>query len=283
MRPVDAKWEISQEFGEGPTANVKPGDPMWPYVQRYGNYQPYGHAGMDIACPIGTEVRAIADGVVLWADWGTKLPGDESEAGYRARWYLYKGFPGIVTVIQHNGWIGVYAHLSSNDEAPKGARVKAGQLIGKSGNTGGVAPHLHVEALVDLSYRTGGGLIYGRTNPSKYFGGIAPAGQTEGDDDVATLDKDDLKAIARTVWDEPIQQFNADKTKGSIQPARFLQGNEGQWIIGLRKQLQTVTAQNAALTEGIKALALGQGADPKAMQAAMEQAVRNVLGSLDGD
>ena len=170
MRPVDSKFPTSQEFGSGATQGVDPygNDPMAALVRQYGNYQPYGHAGEDIACPVGTPVRAMADGKVLWADWGTNLPGDESEWGYRQRWYLYKGFPGIVTVIQHPGWIGVYAHLSNNNAAPRGATVKEGQVIALSGDTGGVAPHLHREALVDLTYRTGGGLIYGRTDPAKY-------------------------------------------------------------------------------------------------------------------
>lgn len=139
------------------------------YVKLYGNYQPFGHAGCDTACPEGTPVYAIAAGTVLWADWGTSLPGDETNAGYRRRWYLYKGFPGIVTVIQHDGWIGVYAHLSAAHMNP-GDTVAEGQQIGLSGGTGGVAPHLHVEALVDLNYPTGNGLIYGRTNPEPFFG-----------------------------------------------------------------------------------------------------------------
>jgi murein DD-endopeptidase MepM/ murein hydrolase activator NlpD len=174
MRPVATKYEISQAFGSGATEGVGPGDPMWPYVQMYGNYQPYGHAGVDIACPVGTPVYAMAAGTVLWADWGTNLPGDDTGAGWASRWYLYKGFPGIVTVIQHPWGIGVYAHLSSNDAAPAGTVVREGDLIGLSGNTGGVAPHLHVEALTNLSYVTQGGLIYGRTNPVPFWGTRTP-------------------------------------------------------------------------------------------------------------
>ena len=154
------------------------------YVALYGNYQAFGHAGEDIACPIGTPVYAMASGTVLWADWGTNLPGDESDWGYRQRWYLYKGFPGIVTLIQHPWGIGVYAHLSDNDAAPTGTVVREGQLIGHSGNTGGVAPHLHVEALVDLNYTTSGDKIYGRVNPARYYGGISPQGTiTESQED----------------------------------------------------------------------------------------------------
>jgi septal ring factor EnvC (AmiA/AmiB activator) len=199
-------------------------------VRQYGNYQPYGHAGEDIACPVGTPVQAMADGTVLWADWGTNLPGDESEWGYRQRWYLYKGFPGIVTVIQHPGWIGIYAHLSSNDSAPRGAKVKAGQLIGYSGDTGGVAPHLHREALVDLNYTTGGGLIYGRTDPTKYDGIAAAAivpqsttpktgGLTVADINTLTKQLNDIKAALAPIntasGEVSLRQFIADGTRAA--------------------------------------------------------------------
>ncbi|MFM9430076.1 M23 family metallopeptidase [Arthrobacter sp. MP_2.3] len=190
MRPVSTQFPINQPFGSMRTQGVAPSSTPntvgW-YVKQYGNYQPYGHAGCDIACPSGTPVHAIASGRVLWADWGTNLPGDESNAGYRRRWYLYKGFPGIVTVIQHPGWIGVYAHLSFA-QMSIGDTVTEGQQIGLSGGTGGVAPHLHVEALVDLNYSTGGGLIYGRTNPEPYFGSASIAPQST----ITQLEEDDM-------------------------------------------------------------------------------------------
>lgn len=182
MRPVADEFPINQPFASMATAGVvgninMPDTPEY-YVALYGNYQPFGHAGADFKCPTGTPVRAISAGTVLWAGWGTDLPGDDSDWGYRQRFYLYKTFPGIVTVIQHWWGKGVYAHLS---EAwmNVGDTVTEGQQIGLSGGTGGVAPHLHVEALVDDSYTTGNGLIYGRTDPTQFFGGsaaIAPQG-----------------------------------------------------------------------------------------------------------
>jgi len=186
MRPVSAEFPINQPFGSMRTAGVvgninAPQDTVEYWVGRYGNYQPDGHAGCDFKCPEGTPVYAMAAGTVLWADWGTNLPGDDSwsSSGYFRRWALYKGFPGIVTVIQHDGWIGVYAHLSEAWLNP-GDTVTEGQQIGRSGGTGGVDPHLHVEALIDLTYSTGNGLIYGRTNPEPFFGsqGIAAMGGT---------------------------------------------------------------------------------------------------------
>ncbi|URQ05047.1 endolysin [Arthrobacter phage Iter] len=201
VRPVDARFKQSQGFGSFATAGVVGnwnGTIVQQLVAQYGNYQPYGHAGEDIACPVGTPVYAMADGVVVWADWGTNLPGDESNAGYRQRWYFYKRFPGILTLIHHPqlgpNVYSAYAHLSDNDMAPKGTRVKAGQLVALSGNTGGVAPHLHVEYLVDPSYSTGGGLIYGRRDPSALYSIPASSGTTPTKGD-APLSASEVKEI----------------------------------------------------------------------------------------
>lgn len=207
VRPVSAEHERSQAFGSFATAGVV-GDWQGSTVQRlvaqYGNYQPFGHAGEDIACPVGTPVVAMADGVVVWADWATNLPGDNSDWGYRQRWYFYKGFPGILTVLHHpqlgpNVYT-AYAHLSNNNMAPVGTKVRAGQRIALSGNTGGVAPHLHVEYLVDVSYTTGGGLIYGRRDPSVLYGpasGLAPASAsvtpTKGDAPLSASEVQEIK------------------------------------------------------------------------------------------
>lgn len=210
MRPVADDIPVTQTFGSLATAGVI-GDPNGSEVQQlvaaYGNYQPYGHAGQDIGAPIGTPVHAIAAGTVLWADWGTNLPGDETDGGYRQRWYLYKTFPGIVVVIQHNGWKGVYAHLSETPLNP-GDTVTEGQQIALSGNTRSpgvsLGAHLHVEALIDDSYSTGNGLIYGRTDPTPYFGGGTISAQSitpSEEDPLATLtdeDKNNLfNALAR--------------------------------------------------------------------------------------
>ena len=181
MRPVSAEHRISQAFGSGATQGIAPNPDKnsgWGYyVHLYGNYQPFGHAGLDIACPVGTPIYAPADGTVIYAGWSEDLPG----TGAIRKWLFYYNFGGILTLIQHNGWISVLAHQSTNDAVHVGMRVKEGQVIGKSGDTKTrttkVAPHVHVEAIVDLSYKTGGGLIYGRANPEPFFGsGMAAMG-----------------------------------------------------------------------------------------------------------
>lgn len=191
MRPVAAEFETSQRFGEGATqgvvANSDPNSGMGYYVWLYGNYQPFGHAGEDEACPIGTPVHAIADGTVVWAGWAEDMAGDDSDWGYRQRFYVYKRFPGILTVIRHDNRADgllytLYGHLSNNDPAPAWTVVREGDLIAYSGNTKSktetLEEHLHVEALVDMSYRSGGGLIYGRVDPRQFFGTTTPTTHT---------------------------------------------------------------------------------------------------------
>lgn len=84
------------------------------------------HPGVDVAVPVGTLVRATAGGTVLQT-------GNDKEYGY-------------FTLIQHpNGYQSMYGHLS-RVVAVQGARIRAGEVIGRSGNTGrSSAPHLHFE------------------------------------------------------------------------------------------------------------------------------------------
>jgi len=223
MRPVSDEFAVSQEFGSFATAGVL-GDPNGTEVQQlvaaYGNYQPYGHAGQDIGCPVGTPVHAIAPGTVLWADWGTNLPGDDSwsASGYFARWALYKTFPGIVTVIQHEGWISVYAHLSDAPLNP-GDVVTEGQQIALSGNTRSpgvtLGAHLHVEALVDLTYSTANGLIYGRMDPTPYFGTISPQGTITPEGFLMALTDTEQQTLLEGVAYLRSAQFKQDIFTGS--------------------------------------------------------------------
>jgi murein DD-endopeptidase MepM/ murein hydrolase activator NlpD len=85
------------------------------------------HEGLDFTSPVGTEVYASGDGRVTYADYGTD--------GY-----------GIHVVIDHGfGYETLYGHLNQL-KVRAGQRVKRGDLIGLSGNTGlSSGPHLHYE------------------------------------------------------------------------------------------------------------------------------------------
>ena len=84
------------------------------------------HHGIDINCNTGTEVRSPGNG---------KVVAVERQAGF-----------GLVVEIDHGfGYKTVFAHLS--DATVKiGQKIKRGQVIAKSGNSGlSSGPHLHYE------------------------------------------------------------------------------------------------------------------------------------------
>jgi hypothetical protein len=181
MRPIASQFKQSQAFASMPTAGViansDPDSGVGYYVYLYGDYQPNGHAGWDGACPVGTPVYAIHAGTVVWCDWDVNLPGGPND--WYSRWFFYQHFGGRILLIKtFYGHIHAYAHLSAF-KVRYGQVVKEGQLVALSGDSSGgqdgaLAPHLHVEKIVDFNYTTGGGLIYGRTDPVPDFGSFAP-------------------------------------------------------------------------------------------------------------
>ena len=113
---------------------------LWPVMGRitskFGErLDPFGgegefHTGLDIASHYGDDVRAAADGVVIWT--GTR-------EGY-----------GRVVIIDHGFGITTwYAHLSAYD-TQEGMRVKRGDVIAQEGDSGrATAPHLHFEVRIN--------------------------------------------------------------------------------------------------------------------------------------
>jgi murein DD-endopeptidase MepM/ murein hydrolase activator NlpD len=91
------------------------------------------HGGIDLACPIGTQVRAIADGIV------TICKRQQDENGKTV------GGGEYVAIRHANGYVSRYMHLSSYSVKP-GQVVTKGEKIGLSGNTGhSTGPHLHLD------------------------------------------------------------------------------------------------------------------------------------------
>lgn len=88
----------------------------------------------------------------------------------------YSGARGHYVVIDHgNKFYTLYQHMQSRTPLSMGAKVSAGQEIGKVGNTGlpGMAAHLHLEVHVGaLLQGTGSGSSYRSTStvdPAQYF------------------------------------------------------------------------------------------------------------------
>ncbi|MBL8631070.1 MAG: M23 family metallopeptidase [Rhodospirillaceae bacterium] len=107
---VPAEGKISGVFGSQRVLNGQPRDP---------------HLGLDIAGPVGTPVRASADGVVSLAQKDMVLTGQ-------------------TVVIEHGfGLDTVYIHMNAI-RVKDGQSVKQGDIIGEIGKSGRAnGPHLH--------------------------------------------------------------------------------------------------------------------------------------------
>ena len=90
------------------------------------------HNGYDIGMPIGYPIVSVASGTVAVIKRGSKSAGN----------YIVVNHEGpIVGELDHTA----YMHLSEI-LVKKGQKVKQGELIGKSGNTGrSTGPHLHFQ------------------------------------------------------------------------------------------------------------------------------------------
>ncbi|MDT9680902.1 M23 family metallopeptidase [Streptomyces sp. TRM76323] len=110
------------------TASFNQGGSMWSHK----------HSGQDFAVPVGTPVKAAHGGTVVKA--GPNGGGDGPAYGN-------------AIVIKHsNGTYSQYAHLSKINVSI-GSKVKTGQLIARSGNTGNSSgPHLHFEIRTTPNY-----------------------------------------------------------------------------------------------------------------------------------
>jgi murein DD-endopeptidase MepM/ murein hydrolase activator NlpD len=93
--------------------------------------EPRFHAGIDLAAPRGSQIRAIADGEVVYSGWR-------------------RGGSGRVVEVRHaDGLVTSYAH-AERTLVRAGQHVVAGAVLGTVGSSGRAnGPHLHFAALRD--------------------------------------------------------------------------------------------------------------------------------------
>lgn len=91
------------------------------------------HLALDYQCPVGSLVYAVHDGVIV----------DQGEYNYTGEWYVALR----IKVSRVYQVVAFYTHLRHNSmRFRKGDRVKRGQVIAVSGNSGwSDGPHLHFE------------------------------------------------------------------------------------------------------------------------------------------
>ena len=98
------------------------------------------HKGIDIAGKEGTQILAVADGIVTWS-------------GER------KGYGNLVEIDHGTGYVTRYGH-NKQQLVQSGDTVRKGQVIALIGSTGrSTGPHVHVEVMKDGRF----------VNPEKYL------------------------------------------------------------------------------------------------------------------
>lgn len=118
MHVLPAAWPIMGRLGDG-------------YGRRSDPFSGEGamHTGVDIGAPMGSPVRATADGIVVHANWNS-------------------GYGRCVVVDHGNGYQTLYGHLSRLDVV-EGQEIRMGEMVGAVGTTGrSTAPHLHYEVRI---------------------------------------------------------------------------------------------------------------------------------------
>ena len=108
----------------------------WPvpdgwFVRGYGSGDGGYHLAVDVAAEPGSDVVAVAPGIVGYA--GNQI----------------RGYGNIVLLIHPGGWVSLYAHNRRN-HVVAGQAVRRGDMIAEVGSTGiSRGPHVHFEFLVD--------------------------------------------------------------------------------------------------------------------------------------
>lgn len=130
------------------------------------------HAGVDFAVPVGTKVRAIKAGTV---EKTVAWDGDDGQGNW-------------VLVDHGGGEKSAYLHLSKIS-ARQGESVRAGEVIGRSGDTGNTTPHLHLTYMIGI----------------------------EGNGADETLARNPLELLPHSAMPEPLVTFTADAVVLDVQ------------------------------------------------------------------
>ncbi len=113
----------------------------------FSHADPQNRHALDFAAEEGTPVVAAREGVVM------QVESDFDKAGLNRE--KYGGRANFVRILHADGTMALYAHLQAEGVLVRaGQRVRAGQQIGRSGNTGfTTGPHLHFVVQVNRGMR----------------------------------------------------------------------------------------------------------------------------------
>ncbi|WP_395374192.1 peptidoglycan DD-metalloendopeptidase family protein [Marinicella sp. W31] len=165
LGPIDTQkgWSYSYQY------DVAFGDPNAQHTPREGYRMPYpkganvfisqsfngeithsqddaNRFAVDLAMPEGTDILAARSGVVM------DLVRDFYEGGTHAKYLRRSNF---VRILHADGSMAIYSHLKPESTVVrKGQRIKKGQKLAQSGNTGySSGPHLHFAIQVNQNMK----------------------------------------------------------------------------------------------------------------------------------
>jgi len=158
-------WPLSDQYNIA-TEGTQRGMINSPFGTRTLNGQSEVHLGVDIPAPIGTPVRAVADGTVITSvrNWNNNTQG----------W----GWGNRVLIQHDNGISTHYTHLNTvSNNVVVGQRVSQGDIIGTVGDSGSPRNvHLHFEVWTANNARANPlpmwhreDALRGTTNPNPLF------------------------------------------------------------------------------------------------------------------
>lgn len=129
-QPASESASALPEPGPPPTATKIVWTGKWPWPARGDVIRAFkvdGNDGIDIAMPEGTDIKTVEKGIVIYAGDGLT------------------SFGNAMLVRHEDGLVTVYGHLSELKKK-RGEKVRRGDVIGKSGQTGAApGPQLHFE------------------------------------------------------------------------------------------------------------------------------------------
>lgn len=257
--PVPRGAGINQVFGASP-GGVNPDG---------------GHTGIDFGVKAGTPIYAPADGVIEYAQWFTTDNGSDNP-------YWITNGGGISVVLGCDGGTSpsfVFSHLDYT-EANTGDRVKQGDVIGYSGNTGKwtTGAHLHFEAIppgFNLNSPT-----YGRVDPGRYCTGHIDTITGQGSGSITPISPAPIQEDELTMADiNKILGFIATVHQRVIDDGDALRKAIADAKAGIKADLATVHttiirdvgAQLAGIREAVSQTQSGKDIDWVAVEAAAKR------------
>jgi len=130
-------WGLLASEGQRASSDIAKEMFQWPlktnYITSYFGYrtdaQPNNHDGIDLRAAKGTEVYAMAEGIVTVADLA--YSGSQSKSSY-------------LVIVGTGGWEQRYLHMDTF-VVQKNQKVSQGELLGYSGDRTNTQEHLHIE------------------------------------------------------------------------------------------------------------------------------------------